>query len=96
MSLAETRFTVVAGWPDVPASATVTGVPDIPWIGSPFSLCTWQGWLMRFVDRLGKAQRIVIAACGMAATDHLACIDRPVDAGIRQDIATTPEEAPHS
>jgi hypothetical protein len=58
MSLAAgSAITVVAGKPDeraCPACNQPLG------IGCSFSLRTWQGWVMRFTDRLGQAQKIVI------------------------------------
>jgi predicted lysophospholipase L1 biosynthesis ABC-type transport system permease subunit len=41
-------------------AAEATGVPGVPGIGYLISPHTWRGWLMRFTDRLGQAQRIVI------------------------------------
>jgi hypothetical protein len=58
MSLAAgSAITVMAGKPDeraCPACNQPLG------IGCSFSLRTWQGWVMRFTDRLGQAQKIVI------------------------------------
>ena len=46
--------------PGVRSSTAVAAMPGILRIGYTFSPRTWEGLLMRFTDRLGQAQRIVI------------------------------------